>query len=157
MLLLENDVGAGNSLGSRFEQLAAILRLLPQYQDRLGVCLDTAHLWGAGYDISSEEDALQVLQQFEEVAGLDRLKVLHLNDTRMALGSHRDVHARLGEGMIGADGLQAILNHPRLAHIAVLMETPIKKDERDKEDWQHDAGEIAKAKRLLHQGEGEGS
>jgi deoxyribonuclease-4 len=80
MLLLENDVGAGNSLGHSFEQLAAILAQLPQYQDRLGICIDTAHLWGAGYDISSENATLQVLQNCEDTFGLTRLKVIHLND-----------------------------------------------------------------------------
>lgn len=147
-LLLENDVGAGHSLGHNFEQLAAILALLPQYQERLGICLDTAHLWGAGYDISSAESTLQVLQRCDEILGLHRVKVLHLNDTEKALGSHRDVHKRLGEGIIGAEGLRTLLRDSRLTHLAVLMETPIKTDEANKEDWEHDAGEIAKAKAL---------
>jgi endonuclease IV len=148
MLLLENDVGAGNSLGHSFEQLAAILAQLPQYQDRLGICIDTAHLWGAGYDISSQASTLQVLQNCEDTFGLARLKVIHLNDTAMALGSHRDVHKRLGEGIIGSEGLQTLLRDPRLAHVAVLMETPIKTDEHNKEDWTHDMGQILKAKAL---------
>nr|BBH89955.1 putative endonuclease 4 [Thermosporothrix sp. COM3] len=148
MLLLENDVGAGHSIGSRFENLAAILEMLPQYQQRLGVCLDTAHLWGAGFDIGTPEGSTRVLQHFQETVGLHRLKVLHLNDTLKALGSHRDVHARLGEGIIGEAGLRTLLTDPRLAHVAVLMETPIKKDEHEKEDWTHDATQIAKAKSL---------
>jgi deoxyribonuclease-4 len=151
MLLLENDVGAGNSLGGNFAQLAAILDLLPDYRDRLGVCLDTAHLWGYGYDISTTEAAQNVLQQFIDVVEPHRLKVIHLNDTEKALGSHRDVHARLGEGIIGEDGLRALFHNPRIAHVAVLMETPIKTDEHDKEDWEHDAGQIAKAKSLFPQ------
>jgi len=151
MLLLENDVGAGNSLGGNFAQLAAILDLLPHYQDRLGVCLDTAHLWGYGYDISNAETAQSVLQQFTDVIEPQRLKVIHLNDTEKALGSHRDVHARLGEGIIGEDGLRALFHDPRIAHVAVLMETPIKADEHGKEDWEHDAGQIARAKRLFPQ------
>ncbi len=149
MLLLENDVGAGNSLGHSFEQLAAILAQLPQYRDRLGVCLDTAHLWGAGYDISSCHSTLQVLQNCEDTFGLARLKVIHLNDTARALGSHRDAHKRLGEGIIGSEGLQTLLRDPRLDHVAVLMETPIQTDERNKEDWTHDAGQILKAKALM--------
>ncbi len=149
MLLLENDVGAGNSLGHSFEQLAAILAQLPHYQDRLGVCLDTAHLWGAGYDISSRHSTLQVLQNCEDTFGLACLKVIHLNDTARALGSHRDAHKRLGEGIIGAEGLQTLLRDPRLDHVAVLMETPIQTDERNKEDWTHDAGQILKAKALM--------
>src|SRR5579883_688653 len=149
MLLLENDVGAGHTLGSQFEQLAAILALLPQYQERLGVCIDTAHLWGAGHDISSAASTAQVLKRCDETFGLARLKVIHLNDTSMSLGSHRDVHKRLGEGLIGTDGLRALLHDPRLAHVAVLLETPIKTDEHDKEDWVHDAGQIASARSLL--------
>ncbi len=149
MLLLENDVGAGNLLGHSFEQLAAILAQLPQYQDRLGVCIDTAHLWGAGYDISSENATLQVLQNCEDTFGLTRLKVIHLNDTAMPLGSHRDNHKRLGEGIIGYEGLQTLLRDPRLNHVAVLMETPVQTDEHNKEDWVHDTNQILKAKALM--------
>jgi deoxyribonuclease IV len=147
-LLLENDVGAGNSLGHSFEQLAAIIALLPQHVDRLGVCLDTAHLWGAGHDIATRDATLQVLQQCDTTFGLARLKVIHLNDTEKAFGSHRDVHARLGEGLIGEEGLQTLLRDPRVQHAAVLMETPIKTDENDKEDWEHDKTQILKAKEL---------
>lgn len=149
MLLLENDVGAGNSLGGRFANLAAILALLPEFQARLGVCLDTAHLWGAGYDISSAVPTMQVLQEFEQTVGFAHLKVIHLNDTEMGLGSHRDVHKRLGEGIIGEEGLRVLLNDVRLRHVAVLLETPIKTDENDKEDWEHDAQQIAKARDLM--------
>jgi deoxyribonuclease IV len=149
MLLLENDVGAGNALGHRFEHIAAVLDLLPEYQERLGVCLDTAHLWGAGYDISTPEAVRQVLQQFDETIGLARLNVIHLNDTEMALGSHRDVHARLGEGIINLEGLRALLTDPRLRHVVVLLETPIKTDEHGKEDWDHDKQHFEVAKGLI--------
>jgi deoxyribonuclease-4 len=148
MLLLENDVGAGNSLGHNFEQLAAILALLPDYADRLGICLDTAHLWGAGYDISYTPSVLHILQNCDETLGLARLRILHLNDTEKALGSHRDVHARLGEGIIGTEGLQTMLQDPRLSHVSVLLETPIKLTQDDKEDWVHDSTQIALAKTL---------
>jgi deoxyribonuclease-4 len=148
MLLLENDVGAGHTIGNRFEHLAAILEQLPHYQDRLGICLDTAHLWGAGHDISTRESTLQVLQQCDDTFGLNRLHILHLNDTEKALGSHRDVHARLGEGLISAEGLRTLLQDPRLAHVAVLMETPIHTNEKGKEDWERDAEEIVKARAL---------
>lgn len=148
MLLLENDVGAGNTLGHSFEQLAAILALCSEYRERLGVCLDTAHLWGAGYDIASAASTLQVLQHFDETIGFERLHVLHLNDTEKALGSHRDVHARLGEGVINEEGLRTLLTDPRLAHVAALMETPIETDEDGKEDWDRDTLQIARAKAL---------
>src|SRR5947208_14255036 len=149
MLLLENDVGAGNSLGYSFEQLGAVIDLLPEYRERLGVCIDTAHLWGAGYDISNASATRQILEQFDRIIGLNRLKIIHLNDTEMALGSHRDVHARLGEGIIGEEGLRALLSDPRLDHVAVLLETPIKTDEHDKEDWEHDKQHLEKARELL--------
>jgi len=149
MLLLENDVGAGNSLGHSFEQLGAVLHRLPQYSDRLGICLDTAHLWGAGHDISTAESTQQVLQQVDEAIGLERLKVIHLNDTEKALGSHRDVHARLGEGIIGSEGLRTLFSDPRLEHIAILLETPIQTDESGKEDWEHDKQHMEKAWHLL--------
>jgi deoxyribonuclease IV len=149
MLLLENDVGAGNSLGGSFEQIGAVLNLLPQYQQRLGVCLDTAHLWGAGYDISNAASTHQVLQHFDEVIGCNCLKVIHLNDTEMALGSHRDVHARIGEGIIGQEGLRALLTDSRLDHVAVLLETPIKTDDHDKEDWDHDKQHLERVKELM--------
>lgn len=138
MLLLENDVAAGNSIGGNFAQLGAILALLPQYSDRLGVCLDTAHLWGAGYDISTAAGVQQVLDSFDELIGLSRLKVIHLNDTKVLCGSHRDLHARLGEGIIGDEGFHALLTDPRLTHVTIILETPIKTTEDDKEDWQHD-------------------
>ncbi|GHO44439.1 deoxyribonuclease IV [Ktedonospora formicarum] len=148
MLLLENDVGAGNSLGRDFESLATVLAHLPQYRGRLGVCLDTAHLWGGGHDIGSPEAAQQVLQHFDETVGLQRLHVLHLNDTEKALGSHRDVHKRLGEGIIPTEGLRTLLRDPRMAHVALILETPIQTDEQGKEDWEHDAGQIAYARSL---------
>jgi deoxyribonuclease-4 len=149
VLLLENDVGGGSSLGYNFEQLRAVLDLLPQYGEHLGVCLDTAHLWGAGHDISSAASAQQVLQHCNVVVGLSRLHVIHLNDTKVALGSHRDVHARLGEGIIGEEGLHALLTDPRLDDVAVLLETPIKLREDGKEDWEHDKQQLELAKRLL--------
>jgi len=149
MLLLENDVGAGSSLGYSFEQLSAVLNLLPEFAGRLGVCLDTAHLWGAGQHISSAASTQQLLQCFDEIIGLSRLKVIHLNDTQMALGSHRDVHARLGEGIIGEEGLRALLGDLRLEHVVVLLETPIKTDDNGKEDWEHDKQQLDKAKQLM--------
>jgi deoxyribonuclease-4 len=149
MLLLENDVGAGNALGHSFEQIEAVLNLLPEYSQRLGVCLDTAHLWGAGFDISSAKSVERVLEQFDETIGLARLKVIHLNDTGVALGSHRDLHARLGEGIIGEEGLRALLCDPRLAHVVVLLETPIKTLENGKEDWEHDKQHFEIARKLL--------
>lgn len=150
MLLLENDVGAGNSLGAQFEQLASILDALPTYRERLGVCLDTAHLWGAGHDLSTADSTRQVIQHFDDIIGLDRLHILHLNDTKVALGSHRDIHARVGEGIIPAESLRALLTDPRLSHVAVILETPIQTDEQDKEDWEHDREHMERVKSLAN-------
>lgn len=149
LLLLENDVGAGNSLGHSFEQLATILNMLPQYAERLGVCLDTAHLWGAGHDISSAQAAREVLEQVDQTIGLARVKVIHLNDTRKALGSHRDVHARVGEGIIAAEGLRTLLLDGRIGRVVVLLETPIKTADDGKEDWEHDRQYLARVMQLL--------
>lgn len=149
VLLLENSVGAGNTLGGAFEDLAAVLNHLPEHTARLGVCLDTAHLWGAGYDISTNISTLEVLRHFDETVGLTRLKVLHLNDTEKTLGSHRDVHTRIGEGIIGLEGLHTLLCDPRLDHVAILLETPIKTTEQGREDWEHDKEHLARVKQLM--------
>jgi deoxyribonuclease-4 len=148
-LLLENSVGAGNTLGGTFEELASVIERLPAYQARLGVCLDTAHLWGAGYDISSRDSTLSVLDHFDRVVGLQRLRVLHLNDTEKALGSHRDVHTRVGEGIIGREGLSTLLREPRLAHAAVLLETPIKQVDAQKLDWEHDKEHLDLVRQMM--------
>jgi deoxyribonuclease-4 len=124
-LLLENDVGGGGKLGARFENIAAVLAALPEHTDRLGVCLDTAHLWGAGFDIGSPEAVAATLAQAGAAFDLKRVHVLHLNDSRGALASHRDHHARLGEGTIPLEGIQAFLRAPQLAHATVIMETPL--------------------------------
>lgn len=148
-LLLENDVGGGDSLGHSFEHLAAVLDLLPQYHQRLGTCLDSAHLWGAGHDISNLAAVQHMLQHFDETVGLSRLQVIHLNDTKMALGSHRDIHARLGEGIINQEGLRALLTDPRVEQVVVLLETPILLGADGKEDWEHDKRHFELAKSLM--------
>ncbi len=151
MLLLENGVGAGNALGHDFAHFAQILALLPANErERVGICLDTAHLWGAGHDLRTQDSTLRVLQQFDEAVGLHLLKVLHVNDTAVALGSHRDVHARLGEGVIPMEGLHTLLSDARLAHVAALLETPIKVNEQDKEDWNDDKQHFERLKRLTY-------
>ena len=125
LLLLENDTAGGGKMGGRFETLARALDALPQHTARLGVCLDTAHLWGAGYDISTPDGARAVLDEADRAFGLARVPVWHLNDAKAALGSHLDRHARLGEGEIPLDGLTALLRDPRLAETVQIMETPL--------------------------------
>jgi deoxyribonuclease-4 len=127
-LVLENSAGGGDNLGSRIEQLAVILEAataLGADGARLAFCLDTAHLWGAGYDIGAGEGATAVLDRFEELIGLDRLVLVHLNDSRSELGSRNDRHEHVGAGRIGAAGLAAFLRDPRLRGTTTFMlETP---------------------------------
>jgi deoxyribonuclease-4 len=147
-LLLENDVGAGGELGARFEQIAAALAAVPEHAERLGVCLDTAHLWGAGFEIGTAEGVARTLAEVERLIGLRRVQVLHLNDTKVALGSHRDIHARLGEGIIGEEGLRALLRAPALAHVAVLLETPFREAAPGQPDWEAEAAQLRRVNAL---------
>ena len=148
LLLLENDVGGGGKLGARFENLAATLDRLPEFADRLGVCLDTAHLWGAGFDISSAEGVSATLAAADRTLGLARVNVLHVNDTPKALGSHLDHHARLGEGVIPLAGLRAFLRAPALAHTTALLETPIAQLPDGQPDWPADRAHLLHARDL---------
>ena len=126
VLVLENSSGGGDNIGSRIEDLAEILEGMdPSQSDRLAFCLDTAHLWGAGHDISTPTAAAALLDRFGELIGLDRLALVHLNDSRSELGSRNDRHEHLGAGEIGPEGLAAFLRDPRLASgTAFMMETP---------------------------------
>jgi|SRR5579884_764420 len=148
MLLLENDVGGGGKLGYRFENLAAVLDLVPEHADRLGVCLDTAHLWGAGFDIGTPAGAAATLDAVDRTVGLRRVPVIHVNDTSKGLGSHLDNHARIGEGIISAEGLGAFLRDPRLDACAMLLETPIEELAEGKQDWDADRRHMARAREL---------
>ncbi len=124
-LALENSAGGGENLGSTVEQLAEILDLVPpDAATRLTFCLDTAHLWGAGYDISTPEGATAVIDRFAELIGLDRLALIHLNDSRSLLASRSDRHEHLGAGSIGPVGLSRLLREPRLLRTTFIMETP---------------------------------
>lgn len=122
-LLLENTAGAGGTLGRSFEELAALIELAGA-DARLGVCLDSAHLLASGYDVRSPEALASVLDSFEERVGLDRLKALHVNDSRASLGANRDRHAPLGEGEIGRAGCAAFLSEPRFDGLPCIFEGP---------------------------------
>jgi deoxyribonuclease-4 len=126
ILVLENSSGGGDNIGSKLEELADILEAVdPGTAHRLAFCLDTAHLWGAGYDLANPEGATAVLDRFVALVGIDRLRMVHLNDSRAELGSRHDRHEHVGAGRIGAPGLGAILRDPRLAaQTAVMLETP---------------------------------
>jgi deoxyribonuclease-4 len=122
--VLENSSGGGDLLGSSVEELAAILEAVGPDAERLAFCLDTAHLWGAGYDIGSVEGAAAVIDRFDALIGLDRLPLVHLNDSRSALGSRADRHEHVGAGLIGPLGLGAFLRDARLSGATFIMETP---------------------------------
>lgn len=120
-VLLETMAGKGSEVGRTFEELRAIIDRV-QRPDKLGVCLDTCHVWDAGYDIVNDLDG--VLTQFDKAIGLERLKAMHVNDSLNPLGSHKDRHARIGEGHIGADAFRRIVRHPVLAALPMVLETP---------------------------------
>ena len=126
-VLLETMAGKGSEVGSRFEELHAIMELVEK-RDKLGICLDTCHVWDAGYDIVNDLDG--VLKEFDQIIGLEHLKAIHLNDSLNALGSHKDRHARIGEGQIGLDALVRVIRHPALDGRPVILETP-----NDDEGW----------------------
>lgn len=147
-LLLENDTGGGGKLGYRLENLAATLDGLRQHDGRLGVCIDISHLWGAGFDIGSPEGAALAIADMERTIGLARIPMLHVNDAREALGSHRDVHARLGEGQIPLAGITAFLRHPGLAHTTALLETPIPEAKPGRPDWEQERDLMTRAREV---------
>ncbi|HEX4076938.1 MAG TPA: deoxyribonuclease IV [Candidatus Acidoferrales bacterium] len=129
-ILLENTAGQGSSLGSRFEELKAVLDACPDLP--LGICIDTAHLFAAGWDIRKAEGLELALQHIDGTVSLDRVRVVHMNDSKMAVGSRVDRHEHIGKGKIGLDAFREILKHPLLARCAFILETPIDKPGDDK-------------------------
>jgi deoxyribonuclease-4 len=122
-ILIETTAGAGRALGATFEQLAAIVhRITDAVQPRVGVCLDTCHVWAAGYDLRTEYD--DVFARFDDALGLDRLRMFHLNDSEGALGSRRDRHANIGRGALGDEPFRRLMTDERFAHVPKLLETP---------------------------------
>ena len=126
-VLLETMAGKGSEVGSYFQELRAIMDLVEK-RDKLGICLDTCHVWDGGYDIVNNLDG--VLTEFDRIIGLDHLKAIHLNDSLNPLGSHKDRHARIGEGQIGLDALVRVIRHPALEGKPFILETP-----NDDEGW----------------------
>ncbi len=120
-VLLETMAGKGSEVGRTFAELRAILDRV-ELKEKMGVCLDTCHVWDAGYDIVDDLDG--VLAEFDRVIGLDRLRAIHLNDSLNDRGSHKDRHARIGEGHIGLEALVRVINHPKLRDLPFILETP---------------------------------
>jgi len=125
--IIENSAGAGSIIGDEFEEIGTIIKKCKN-KSRVKVAFDTAHAYGAGYDIASEKGLSQTLSKFDKLIGLDRLVLIHGNDTSVGLGSNRDRHANIGEGNIGIDGFKRIINHPKLNHLPFILETPGFKD-----------------------------
>ncbi|MCL1797472.1 MAG: deoxyribonuclease IV [Eggerthellaceae bacterium] len=121
MVLLETMAGKGSEVGASFDDLAQVIARV-ELESHLGVCLDTCHVWDAGYDIVNNLDG--VLEEFDSSIGLGRLRAIHLNDSLNERGSHKDRHAKIGEGKIGFEALARITNHPMLRHLPFYLETP---------------------------------
>lgn len=123
VVLLETMSGKGSEVGSKFEELAEIIsRTLVNGADKLGVCLDTCHVYSAGYDIVTRLD--EVLDEFDRIIGLNRLKAIHLNDSMTPFNSHKDRHEKIGAGSLGTDAIIRFVNHPALKGIPINLETP---------------------------------
>ena len=121
IVLLETMAGKGTEVGGRFEELAAIIDQV-ELKEKMGVCLDTCHVYDAGYDIVNDLDG--VLDEFDRIIGLERLYAIHVNDSKNPFGSHKDRHEKIGEGSLGLDALYKVVHHPKLAHLPFNLETP---------------------------------
>jgi deoxyribonuclease-4 len=146
VLLLENSSGTRNSVGSSFQEIATIIDSLPQEKERIGVCLDTCHLHAAGYDLRSSQALESVLEQFRDCIKMEHLRLIHLNDCRGGLGAHLDRHEHIGLGQIGEEGFRAVLSHPALSGLPMILETP--QDSR-----RDDLGNLETARHLASRGE----
>ncbi len=140
-LLLETMAGQGSSVGHTFEQLAYIYQTIEQ-KDRVGICLDTCHVFAAGYDISFRAGYEQVLASFDTIIGLDKLHTIHINDSKKPFGSHVDRHEHIGKGALGPEPFRYIFNDKRLAHIPKILETP-------KDSIEDDIQNLRRIKKLI--------
>lgn len=136
-VLLETMAGKGSEVGGTFEELRGIMDLVEK-KEKIGVCLDTCHVWDGGYDIVNDLDG--VLGTFDRIIGLSNLKAVHLNDSLNGLGSHKDRHAKIGEGQIGMEALVRVIRHPALSGIPFILETP-----NDDEGWTREIAALRKA------------
>lgn len=141
-LLLETTVGSGTNLGGPFEDLRDLLAAIDR-PARVGVCLDTCHIFAAGHDIRTAEAYAETMARFDAVVGFANLHAIHLNDSMGPLGAKKDRHAHIGEGEIGLEGFRALVNDPRLAHVPMALETP------KGEDMAEDRENLAKLRSLL--------
>jgi len=149
-ILLETTAGQGSSLGYRFEQLAAILAEVEQ-AGRVGICLDTCHVFAAGYDIRTPDGYRNTLKELDAYLGIERLQAMHLNDSKGGLGSRVDRHEHIGEGRLGLAAFRHLVNDPRLRQVPMILETP-----KDDDFVTADRRNLARLRRLLRGGDGRG-
>lgn len=132
-LMLEVAAGAGKVVGDRFDELARIFEMVNKnHQDKLAFCLDTQHMFASGYDIVNELDS--VVDEIDKTLGIENINCVHFNDSKTELGSNRDRHENIGDGLIGETAMKAFLNHPKLKHLPFVMETPALKDPETAKD-----------------------
>ena len=146
-LLLETTAGQGNSVGHQFEHLASIIEKVSD-GDRLGVCVDTCHIFAAGYPLIKPSEYKATIQKLDDIIGIDRVKCIHINDSKKELGSHVDRHEHIGLGKIGAEGFKNILNDKSLLNIPKVLETQKGEDEKGR-DW--DEVNLKRLKKLSKQ------
>ncbi len=143
LIILENSAGQGNSVGHTFEQIGQIIDAAGA--DGLGVCIDTAHAFAAGYDVRTVEGLSAMLEQADDAFGLRRLRLVHLNDSKSALGSRVDRHQHIGRGQIGREGFRTVLSHPLLAQMPFIMETP----KQVKHELEDDLTNLRRVRKLI--------
>jgi deoxyribonuclease-4 len=156
ILLMENTAGQGTEIGYSFDQIKKIIENVHDHP-RMGVCLDTAHSFEAGYDLSNKDGIERTLEAFDQTIGLKRLHLLHLNDSKTPLGSRKDRHWHIGEGYIGLEGFRYLVNHPLIRHLPGIMETPRKDTVEDLKNMEVIRSLVAPSPfPSPHRGEGEG-
>lgn len=133
ILLLEITAGTKNSMGGNFEDISRIIENL-EWSDRIGICFDTCHAFAAGYELRTTEGLADTMKHFDRIIGLERLKVIHLNDSKGGLGSRMDRHEHIGMGEIGEDGFRVILRHEAIRKLPIILETPIDSRRDDREN-----------------------
>jgi deoxyribonuclease-4 len=141
-VLIESDAGSGTKLGGEFEHLAEVL---DRSEQDLEVCLDTAHMFAAGYDLSTADAVAETVAEFDDVVGLENLACIHLNDSKHECGTNKDEHAHLGEGEIGVEGVRAVVSHDALEAVPFVLETPT-------EDGKGFAWNVERARELRNEG-----
>jgi deoxyribonuclease-4 len=141
--VLETTAGQGSAVGYRFEQLKAIIELVED-KNRMAVCIDTCHIFAAGYDISNSSGYEETFKEFDAVIGLERLAAFHFNDSKRELGSHIDRHEHIGKGKIGSAGFALLMNDPRFSNIPKILETP------KGEDMKEDVENMKQLKKMIH-------